>query len=210
MAHSHLLADLSRNHTFLKRKSQSHCHIQHHLGANPNKTLRLRSKIMLRASSRYVSTRFLADASRFSPKPSPKAPPNVSAIAPYRGRLRTHGRWRSLRQRIANKSLHPQTPRVKREPFAMHSGKIWPPPPNNEKHSALSDLASEEAARRQALRQSLCQAAWQAEPFFLSLSLSLSLSLLLFTTYTLTYIYIYIHILFPERCEGLFCRHPLR
>ena len=59
-----------------------------------HKTLRLRSEIILHTSTSYVSTRFLAsshesDTSRFHPKPSPKLPPNGSALALYHERLRT-------------------------------------------------------------------------------------------------------------------------
>ena len=52
----------------------------------------------------------------------------MSATAPYREWLRSvANEWlrtvlRSLRQRVANKALPPD-PRVKREPFATHSGR---------------------------------------------------------------------------------------
>ena len=71
-----------------------------------HKTMHLHSEIMLHASTSYVSACVLAnshksDTSCFHPKPCPKASPNVNAIAPYRGRLR------SLRQRVANATPPP-------------------------------------------------------------------------------------------------------
>ena len=122
---------------------------QRPLQANPNVTaqkttylilshkmlrLRLRIEFILHASSSHISTRFLtnsheSDTSCFHPKPSPKASPNVSAIAPYCERLTTVAVARTLGQRVANRALPPDPLRVKREPFAMHSGKRNTSPP---------------------------------------------------------------------------------
>ena len=71
-----------------------------------------------------------SDTSRFHPKPSPKASPNSSALALYCGRLRTVADGCERLRTVANiettgrkQGSTPRTPRVKREPFATHSGK---------------------------------------------------------------------------------------
>ena len=97
--------------------------------------LRLRSEINLHTSTSYISTCFHAishesDASRFHPKPSPKVSPNGSGLsallrtaADVCGTLRTVADGCGRRNNGSRTRLYPQTPRVKREPFATHSGK---------------------------------------------------------------------------------------
>ena len=84
-------------------KAQPHPTPQKHHSpnANPNGTAHKTADLTKRCacavnhtSTAYMSTRFHAvsresDTSRFHPKPFPKASPNGSALAPYRGRLRT-------------------------------------------------------------------------------------------------------------------------
>ena len=52
-----------------------------------------------------------------------KLPPMAAALAPYCGRLRTVADGCGRRDNSSRTRLYPQTPRVKREPFATHSGK---------------------------------------------------------------------------------------
>ena len=80
--------------------------------------------LILDTSFSHVSTRFLAisnesDTSCFHPKPSPESSPNVSAIALH---LRTVADGCGRSDNESRTRLYPLTPRVKREPFATHSG----------------------------------------------------------------------------------------
>ena len=105
-----------------KRQSQSDC--EENWGSHKTKMLHLLVKSL--ASTRFLAISRESDTSCFHPKPSPKASPNVSAIAPYP----TGGEQRRTVAdgcgRYDNESrtrLYPRTPRVKRVWLGLSSNR---------------------------------------------------------------------------------------
>ena len=91
--------------------------------ANPNGTAQKTADLTKRCACAVNSTFAISqasDTSRFHPKPSPKASPNGSALALYCERLRTVA---DVETTDREQGSTPRPPRVKREPFATHSGK---------------------------------------------------------------------------------------
>ena len=138
-----------RCHT-LKRKSQWHGHIPHPKNTTLQTLvpMELRSKLQVSQNSTLQRLTFPHDSSLFhtnltrhvSPKTLSKSFPQwqrlsalLRTVADGCGRLRTVAdgceRLRTvadgceLRNNGSQTTLYPQTPRVKREPFATHSGK---------------------------------------------------------------------------------------
>ena len=106
--------------TTLKHQSRSGCAEN----CRSHKVLRLRSEFIIHALSRFLPISHESDTSCFYPKPSLKASPNVSAIAHHCERLRTVDNGCERYDNESRTRLYPQTPRVKREPFATHAGKV--------------------------------------------------------------------------------------
>ena len=97
-------------------KTQAETPIGAHTSRSPAKQFRDSSPSKLHPLTRIWHV-------TFSSEPSPKASPNGSALALYCVRLRTAADGCELRNNGSRTRLYPQTPRVKREPFATHSGK---------------------------------------------------------------------------------------